>query len=182
MPWTSPKTWSSGETLTAANFNTYIRDNLNYVNTQHKYKAGDTSSTSTTLANDPDLVFAVAASEVWLVQAFLLIDSNATAGYKCTWTVPAGASMKWAAPMDRSGAGIKWAGDTGASSEALLDATATQTYASPSAGSIWGVPINGIVTVSTTAGNVQFQFAQGVASGTTITKAGSLLIAHRVST
>jgi hypothetical protein len=182
MPWTAPKTWSAGETLTAANFNTHIRDNLNYVNTQHKYKVGDTSSTSTTLANDPDLVWAVAANEVWLVQAFLLIDSNGTAGYKCTWTVPSGGTMKWAGLMDRAGAGIFWAGDTGSSPNALLDAAATQTYSSASAATIWGVQINGIVTIGATAGNVQFQFAQGAVSGTTITKAGSLLIAHRVST
>ena len=182
MPWTDPKTWSPGETLTAANFNTHIRDNLNYVNTQHKYKTGDTSSTSTTLANDPDLVWAVAANEVWLVQTFLLIDSNPTAGYKCTWTVPSGATIKWAGLMDIAGTGIFWMGDTNSSGTALKNATETQTYASAAAASVWGVQINGIVTVSTTAGNVQFQFAQGTASGTTITKAGSLLIAHRVST
>ena len=27
MGWTAPKTWCVGETLTAANFNTHIRDN-----------------------------------------------------------------------------------------------------------------------------------------------------------
>ena len=182
MPWTAPKTWSVAEVVTAANMNTHLRDNLNYINVQHKVRTADQSSTTTTLANDDTLFFAVLANEVWLIETHLLIDSNATAGFKCTWTVPGGASIKWGGQMDLSGANIMWMGDTSNSSNALKNATETQTYASPAAGNIWGVTIRGIATVAGTAGNVQFQWAQGTASGTTIAKAGSLFIAHRVST
>lgn len=31
MAWTAPKTWSVGELVTAANMNTHVRDNLNYL-------------------------------------------------------------------------------------------------------------------------------------------------------
>lgn len=31
MSWTAPKTWTSGEVLTAANMNTHVRDNLSFL-------------------------------------------------------------------------------------------------------------------------------------------------------
>lgn len=33
MPWTAPKTWSVGDVLTAADLNTYVRDNAKWLGT-----------------------------------------------------------------------------------------------------------------------------------------------------
>jgi hypothetical protein len=181
MGWTNPKTWSVGETLTAANFNTNIRDNVNYLNWQHKYKASDQTVTVTTLTNDSDLFFAVAANERWFVECSLLIDSNATADFNSSFTVPAGATMKWGA-LD-TGSSTQWVYTTVTVPTALADAGGTKAVQSPAAGTIWGLILRGIVQVGGTAGNVQLQWAQNAGpSGSTIVKAGSLLIAHRVST
>ena len=46
MAWTTPRTWTSGEVLTAANFNTYISDNLSFLGTHtHTGAAGNGSAT-----------------------------------------------------------------------------------------------------------------------------------------
>ena len=182
MAWTDPRTWTDGELVNAAIMNPHVRDNLNYLNTQHKLKTADQTVTSTTLTNDTDLVFAAAANEVWLVDTYIMIDSNATADFKCTWTVPGGATMKWGPLSHTSGVQTFWHMDTSNSATALLNATTEQVWQSLSAGNIWGVNMKSIVTTAGTAGNVQFQFAQDSASGSTVVKAGSLLIAHRVNT
>jgi len=182
MAWTAPRTWVDGELVTAALMNTHVRDNLNTVRTVHKYKASDQTVTVTTLTNDTDLVVPVLANEVWMIDTYLLIDSNATADFKCTWTVPAGATMKWA-PVSYVAGTIWWMTSTGASTTALLNATDVDTsYQSLSAGNINGINIKSIAVIGGTAGNVQFQWAQVAASANTILKAGSCLIAHRVST
>ena len=37
MAWTTPKTWSVSEVLTAANMNTYLRDNTDWIGTSHPH-------------------------------------------------------------------------------------------------------------------------------------------------
>jgi hypothetical protein len=37
MAWTTPKTWSVAEVLTAANMNTYLRDNTDWLGTSHPH-------------------------------------------------------------------------------------------------------------------------------------------------
>lgn len=180
MAWTNPKTWSVGETLTASNFNTHVRDNLNYLNWQHKVKTADqTVNNSAVLVNDTHLVFAVATSEVWHVEVSLMVESNSTADFKFAWTVPAGATLKWA-PLQSSTLST-WVYD-GTNEVALGDATTTYNISSPASG-VWGIAARGIAQVGGTAGNVQLQWAQNTATGiNTNVKQGSLLIAHRVST
>lgn len=180
MAWTDPRTWTDTELVTAAMMNPHVRDNLNYLRTAHKYKAADESvASSITLQNDDDLFFAVAANERWFVELALLVESNTTASLKSTFTVPSGTTIKWG-PLASSN--TYWIHDTPNTPAALLNATETQNVPSPAAGITWGLKILGIVQVGGTAGNVQYQWAQSAASGTTIIHAGSLLIAHRVNT
>ncbi len=96
MPiWTAPKTWSSGETLTAANFNTHIRDNLNALSMHllAQKTADETVNNSTTYQDDDHLFFSVAANEVWLLRFELMIISNSTADWKMQCTFPSGTAM-----------------------------------------------------------------------------------------
>ena len=41
MAWTTPRTWASGEVVTAANMNLYVRDNLSYLFTRTAVETGD---------------------------------------------------------------------------------------------------------------------------------------------
>lgn len=50
MSWTTPKTWASGDILTASDMNTYVRDNTDYtMNTAMKKLLSTTASYSSTL-------------------------------------------------------------------------------------------------------------------------------------
>jgi len=180
MAWTAPRTWTDGELVTAAIMNPHIRDNLNSLGpVTKKVKAADETVANTTLQNDDDLFFAVGANEKWLVDCTLMIDSNATADFKMTFTVPASATMKWG-PLSINASGL-WIQDPSSGTNPLLDAAATSTVGSLSAGQIWGIIVKGIVQVAGTAGTVQFQWAQSVTSGSTLVKAGSCLIAQKLS-
>jgi hypothetical protein len=75
MAWTTPKTWSTGELVTAANMNLHVRDNLNALFTPNtgggSYTAGaNHTTTSTSFANvdATNITFAVtsAGGRYWL--------------------------------------------------------------------------------------------------------------------
>ena len=58
MAWSTPRTWASGEILTAANFNTYISDDLSFLGTHtHTGAAGAGSATLSYTAHDVNVVF-----------------------------------------------------------------------------------------------------------------------------
>ena len=54
MAWTTPRTWLTGEIVTAGNFNLYLKDNLNYLYNLPRFKARQ--STALTLFNGGVLV------------------------------------------------------------------------------------------------------------------------------
>jgi hypothetical protein len=170
----------TGDIAPAALWNTFVRDNL--MSTMHvlAYKSADETISSTTLQNDDALFFAVAANERWLIEASLMIDSNATAGFQATFTVPASATIKFG--VLTPGSTSLWVYNSASTPAALMNAGATLGQGSPAAGNIWGTILRGIVQVAGTAGNVQLQWAQNAGpSGSTIVKANSCLIGARLN-
>lgn len=113
MAWTSPRTWTTSEIVTASMMNTHVRDNLletapgkasaagqtihstaaNAVSmvTASKYKTADeTVNNSTTFQDDDHLSFAIAANEVWAFEMFLYYTiASGNPGIKVKFTVPA---------------------------------------------------------------------------------------------
>ncbi|MET9385298.1 hypothetical protein ABZY09_30560 [Streptomyces sp. NPDC002928] len=61
------------------------------------YKTADTARTSATVTDDPHLAVSVAANAVYLVTAYLMVDTSdaSTADLNLDWTVPASADGKW---------------------------------------------------------------------------------------
>lgn len=58
MAWSTPRVWASGEVLTAANFNTYISDDLTFLGTHtHTGAAGAGSATVSFTTHDVDVTF-----------------------------------------------------------------------------------------------------------------------------
>jgi hypothetical protein len=51
MAWTAPMTAIPGDVFTAAQFNTHVRDNLNYLKTQTDTNASDISTGNTNITN-----------------------------------------------------------------------------------------------------------------------------------
>lgn len=87
MPWTEPKTWSTGEILTAADLNTYLRDNQSWMKARPSAAfigdgSGDykvTSRTPTKVHTDFDLTIDTTASCKVLVM-FTGVFINSTTG------------------------------------------------------------------------------------------------------
>ena len=130
--------------------------------TIHK-TADQTVNNSTTLVNDTDLVVPLLANRKYYWFMRVRFQSNSTPDIKFTWTVPSGATggrrrELTAATEVSYGTTSNWPGSTGVN---------RQGYA------------GGYVEVSTTAGNLQFQWAQNTAdaSNTAVLK-GSLFLVY----
>jgi len=174
MAWTTPKTWSAGETLTAANFNTHIRDNLNAIGARfHVRKTTDTAITSdATLNDDPHLLFAVAASEVWAFNALIKFNdaSAGAADIQMTFTVPAGATGFWAC----------LSGDTAYVQPVSTAFAGVITRAGNTAESV--LLLQGLVVNAGTAGNLTFQWAQQASNAAALTvRTNSYLIGEKLA-
>ena len=116
----------------------------------------ETVNNSTTLQNDDHLVIAVGANEVWYFEALLLYNSGTTPDIKFAFTVPSGASLSWS---------LVNKGDTSGGDAALqLSQTSGAALIVLGTAGIHVCLVKGIVRMSSTAGNLQLQWAQQVAN------------------
>jgi hypothetical protein len=140
-------------------------------------------ASNTTLASDSVLLWPVGANEVWFFQAFLLFGAaNVTMDAKIGWAVPASTTMQWGA-LGAAGSSVAgYQSNTTAGSPALmLDQTQALSVGLAN-GSVTGVNLAGVVTVSSTTGNVNIQFAQATSDvGNLVPKANSILILWRIA-
>jgi hypothetical protein len=133
-----------------------------------------TVTSSTTLVNDSQLKFAVAASETYIFQAWLYTyAADGTPDIKVTFTGPAGSTVFWS------------------SSQVIFNAggSTTLTVVAPGAttadlfvdSNLRAIQLYGTILNSTTAGDLQFQWAQNTSSanGTSV-KAGSSIFGIKV--
>lgn len=178
MAWTTPRTWVSGEVLTAALLNTHLRDQLNFLLPAFARKTSDTSRASTTtFADDPHLSVAVEASTVHEVACNFGFQSAGTAGdVKIQFTGPAGATLL-AGVHTTQAAGTATTDDltTSLTLNTLVSAGVAQT-AEP-----WNtIVVIGLLVTAGTAGNFTLQWAQNTSSATaTIGKTNSFLSLRR---
>lgn len=115
-------------------------------------KSSDTTvNNSIVLVNATDLVFAVAANEVWYWWLNLLLDSAAAADMRVAWTIPALATGVWGAVL----------GGTGATA---MEGSAILTPDGQGAGITAWMRYHGVVFNGANVGNVQLQFAQKAAN------------------
>ena len=179
MAWTTPRTWTDTELVTAAIMNPHVRDNLNMAtHTIARKTADQTVNNSSTLVNDTHLVLAVLANEVWVVNAYLMYDSGTIPDIKFAWTVPAGATISWGAISSDTGA-ANWAN---IGSPVALATTGSMAFSCLGAGTIQGAILTGIAVIGGTAGNVQLQWAQNTANASdTKVRLNSALVGNRVA-
>jgi hypothetical protein len=117
MAWTSPKTWATGDVLTAADMNTYLRDNTDHLNDDIE---GTIESNATTATAGTDTTTSTSYT-----------DLAGGAGPSRTVTVrPTGRLLiSWAVRMQNDTTGASCFTDfalTGANSRSASDTTATQ--------------------------------------------------------
>jgi hypothetical protein len=162
-----------GQVLTAALVNSWLAPIA-------AYKASDESVTSSTvLQNDNDLVVAVAASCTYMLDLYVNYEggTQGSSDLKLGWTVPAGTTVTW------GHIGVNTVGTiTQASVATTSDQTNTPSFGTNGAGNALSAFIRGTVLVSSTAGNLQLQWAQVTSSGTaTKVKAGSYMLLQRIA-
>jgi hypothetical protein len=175
MGWTTPKTWSAGETLTAANFNIHIRDNLNVVDHLLAFKSADeTVSASTTLQDDDHLFFSVAANELWAIRLGMICTASSTGHLKVGATFPSATTFSLMMP---------WTVDSSSVEGRFLIQEVTETTDTLflATGLNFVYEAHGYVNASSTPGTFKIQWAQSSATGTTTMKKGSYLIGQKLA-
>jgi len=132
--------------------------------------ADETVNNSNVLQDDDELLFAMAANEVWEFEVMLRYISTAAADIQLKITVPAAAAHSgFIAGITGAASVVNWANYPGPVS---LDGAGAPTYAAL---------IKGLVINGANAGNVTLQWAQGAAEvSDTKVLAGSMLKAVRL--
>ncbi len=169
-----------GAGLTSCNS---ITDKLAYNSTTKKFECGadagnnnivqrmltDVTSVSTTLVNLNDLTINIAANEKWVIQYNLHVISPTAADMKFAVTAPAGAACKFSA-YDAEGATAQANLGCGVATGLIAGSGLDDPYQA------FATIVNGA-----TAGTVTLQWSQFAVSGTSIARAGSTVLAYKVT-
>ena len=167
----APPTWIVGQVLASADVN-------NWFVPLAGIKTADTSRASTTTAaNDPDLIVQLAANATYEWVAWLYYEggTQGASDLKLDWSsVPAGATIRGSATyVNASG---------GAVTEIAFTNGGTLAVGTNGGGAVRGIRAIGTIVTSSTASGFAVKWAQNTSSGTaTIVHAGSILRAQRVS-
>jgi hypothetical protein len=157
--------WSIGQVLAASDVNSWFV-------AKSVVKTANTSYTSTTtLANDPDLVVPVAANSQYIVTAFLLFQAAHTVAGDLKWdfTIPASATFTYQV-LHNEGGGSPLNNSVNQYLNTTVGFAAGQDAANSTL-TLWGTVITGA-----TAGNVQWRIAQQTSNTTaTIIRNSSFL-------
>jgi len=167
MAFTVPRTWTDGELVTKAIMDVHVRDNFLAMGPHlvNRKTADQSVTSSTALVNATSMTLPVGANEVWLF-AFNIVYSGANTGdLKLAFTFPA---------AGRIDATAHWGNSAGTSALAEFSGTTTPTTSQIFTGSGGSTvhylfPLPGIFTNSSTAGDLQLQFAQGTSDATATT-------------
>ncbi len=135
--------------------------------------ANQVISSSTTLINDADMRFAVAANSIYEFHVYLRYSSPSGADWKSSFTVPAGAGARFCR-IGKNGTG------TFVGSDEALD-TDILTSQGQGASTIMNANFFGVVFTAGTAGNLIFQWSQNTSNaGNTTLYQYSFLTGRRI--
>lgn len=112
-------------------------------------KAADETVNNNTMQDDNDLLIAVAANEVWYFEVLINYSTTAAPGIQFAWTIPSGATIVGTVIGDDSALADDY--------PRLLALNTTPVGFEPAGGRL---VLKGILRVSSTAGNLQLQWAQ----------------------
>ena len=164
MAFTVPRTWTDGELVTKAIMDPHVRDNFLAMGPHLIVrKPSDESVTSSTvLQNDDHLLLVVAANEVWRFELQLFWAAATAGDLQWSFTVPAGATFN-ATTVYPVAAG----GSTATLQQMITSGGSSSLETQNTANNL--TMFYGLIANGGTAGNLQFQFAQQVSSGTATT-------------
>jgi hypothetical protein len=167
------KDWVPGEQPSAADLNRY------FMQQAHVIKPSTQSVTNTMVhVNDTALFLPVQANTDYWVVALIIYDAATSSDIDTGWLAPVGATMDWVS--DALDAGETTA--TGTISRTAQIITSTPSPAGVGAGTNVVTIPKGILRVGSTAGTLQFRFAQ-LANSATPSRvwANSILMIRRLT-
>jgi len=123
--------------------------------------ADESVASSTTLQNDDTLKIALAANDAVEFSGMLFVSStSSTPDIKVTFTVPSGATVRWFAEWFQTGSTYQNSG--------LVIASGTTASFTVAANTLGTVKFSGIVVNGSTAGDLQFQWAQNASNSAAV--------------
>lgn len=176
MAWTTPRTWTDGELVTAAIMNAHVRDNLN-ASAPHlivRKTSDQTVTSSVTLVSDTALIAPLAANEVWHLRWGILYSTAGVADIRIAFN--ASATLTYlafrTAGMDNANAVSTPGWYLGAASG---DTASTNFFSSENGtASPAYIEITGVVVAGAGASNITMKWAQGTSDASnTIVKTNS---------
>lgn len=166
-----PKTWSAGETLTAANFNAQIRDALLLVPHRIPKGADQSVTSSVALVDDTHLQFAIGASEAW--EFHLVLATTGPGFLRVAFNAPAAAAGWWSTTYRTASDPV---GRQVHITATFVDGEILHSAANPDT-----MYIDGYCENSTTPGTFKLRWAQSASNGTaSVIKKGSRLERRKV--
>lgn len=149
---------------------------------EHYVKASDTSrSSTTTIADDPDLQFSIGANEAVLVIANLMVDSSSqTPDFKFAWAGPTG-TTGYHGIIDTFTSGIgSFALAESSALTTLYSHSTTISTGVQSLSARQGLSVVSVIESSSTTGTVRLQWAQNTSNGTaTVLKSYTSMTVYR---
>jgi len=158
-------TFAAGDIPTAAQ--------LNDLPPRWAYKSGDeTIISNSTMQNDDHMFLTVAASTKYEFRLYAVYNSGTTPDLKIGWTLPAGATNVYR---------IDYFDTAAASQKGQSSTVPTTGFAVGGFGADLFAIFDGTISVSTTAGTMQIQWAQNTLTASNSTmRAGSYLRLHKI--
>lgn len=166
--------WAAGDLITASG--------LNYTQGQRIYKAAATSrSSTTTLADDPDLTVTLDANAVYFIEMHLHFVAQTTPLIKTAWTVPSGATGNRMAIGSGSAAS-----DTNMNNVSgrfgVHGFTTEVVYGTRGANTNQSGAIESAIVTTTSSGTLALQWAQNTSNATASQmSAGSMMFVKRIA-
>ena len=166
MAFTAPRTWTDGELVTKAIMDPHVRDNFlaMYPHLIVRKTSDETVTSSTVLQDDNQLILPLLANEIWKFEFNLIYSADAAGDIQISFTFPAAGRIDASVFWNTSGSAadiIKWSGTTTPATAQNLQGLGSTIRLS--------LPIQGIFTNSSTAGNLTLQWAQTASSATATT-------------
>jgi hypothetical protein len=171
------KQWNVGDVLTAADLNVWTVPVA-------VFKPSNTSrNTTTSVADDPDLILPVAASTTYEVRGVIFYDGPATGTGDIKWTfsLPSGATGQYQMIHQNLTAGTAGMWQINWTDGPNLTTTQANTQGTGSP-NILAMTFSGLLAVAGTAGNLTFRWAQNTSNGTnTRVYQQSYMVAQRIA-
>jgi hypothetical protein len=141
----------------------------------------NSATSSTTMGDDSELFFSVAANATYLVDAYLSYGGAQAGDIRVAWTLPSGGSASRYILAPQAGA----TSNENTAMVSIRRGAGTQQIAGASGGTgndFTDWQEKAIIRTGSTAGTAQLQFGQGTSSGTaTVMRGDSMLIIERIA-